>query len=366
MFDKGKDIIIEEMNVKPNKYSAKAMSFVIAAAVIVLILNEIGIFKSKIVETRISIIVALCFLIAPIILVTNKKLVRMPQTKYIVIICSIISTLFVTTFLFFHATIIILFPLFLAMQYKSKRIGWIALIGSLIIAFVAPVLGYALKLWDTDFLRYLVEICGGDTSNFVPTFQKMDITLIFRLVLYLGVPKVLTIFAFGIFMFNVISNGIESVNNQIKLKMFNQIDTLTGLYNRNFYKDLVSEKYDDKNVGIIFFDVNCLKLTNDTKGHEYGDMLLKKCAESILRITSDKVIGIRYGGDEFLVIADVETKEELDDVISLWTEAINEINGENADFECSMAFGISFGKFNQITELIREADMMMYEEKGRK
>ena len=31
-----------------------------------------------------------------------------------------------------------------------------------------------------------------------------------------------------------------------------------------------------------------------------------------------------------------------------------------------MAFGISFGKFNKITELIREADMMMYEEKGKK
>lgn len=366
MFDKGKNIILEEMNVKPNKYSAKAMCFIIASAIIVLILNEIGVFKTKTVETRISIIVALCSLIIPVILVTNKKIVRIPQTKYVIIIFSIIAAMGVTTFLFFHATIIIILPLFLAMQYKSKRIGLIALIGSLLIAFIAPVLGYALKLWDTDFLQYLVEICGGDISNFVPTFQEMNLNLLLGLVLYLCVPKILTILAFGIFMFNVISNGIESVNNQIKLKMFNQIDTLTGLYNRNFYGDLVSEEHDNKNIGIIFFDVNCLKITNDTKGYEYGDLLLKKCAESILRITNDKIIGIRYGGDEFLVIADVETKEELNYVVSLWTEAINEINGENAGFECSMAFGISFGKFNKITELIREADMMMYEEKGKK
>lgn len=367
MFDNRNDIIIEEMNVKPNKYSAKAMAFVIVAAIIVWLLTEFGVFRSSLNATRISFLIASCFLVVPIIIAKNKKFVQSKASKYVIVGCSIVATLVVSVVLFFHATIIIMFPLFIAMQYKSKKMGYIALAGSTLTIIVAPILGYVFKLWDTELFKYLIEICGGTVSEPFVFTGTLTFSLACEIILYLSIPKLLVIVAFGIFMFNAINIGIESVDNQIKLNMFNQIDGLTGLYNRNYYKYLVAQELDNKNVGIIFFDVNGLKKVNDAKGHEFGDLLLRKCAESIIQITSDKVVGIRYGGDEFLVVADVDDSLELENLVKDWLHALDTINEEskNKEIICSMAYGVSFGKFSEIKELIRQADLMMYESKGK-
>lgn len=366
MFDNKSDIIIEEMNVKPNKYSAKAMSWVIVAAVVVWILTEVGVFKTSVSATRISFFIAVCFLVIPIIIAKNNKFVQSKASKYVIVGCSIIATLVISVVLFFHTTIIIMFPLLIAMQYKSKKMGYIALAGSVLTIIAAPILGYVFKLWDTDLFKYLIEICGGTVNEPFVFTGKLTFSLAWEIILYLALPKLLVIVAFGVFMFNAINIGIENVDNQIKLNLFNQIDGLTGLYNRKYYTDMVSQKFDDKNVGIIFFDVNGLKKINDAKGHEYGDLLLKKCAESIMQITSDKVVGIRYGGDEFLVVADINDSVELETLVKDWLYAVDTINEENKDKEvqCSMAYGVSFGKFNDIKELIRQADLIMYESKG--
>lgn len=93
MFDNRNDIIIEEMNVKPNKYSAKAMAFVIVAAIIVWLLTEFGVFRSSLNATRISFLIASCFLVVPIIIAKNKKFVQSKASKYVIVGCSIVEHL---------------------------------------------------------------------------------------------------------------------------------------------------------------------------------------------------------------------------------------------------------------------------------
>ncbi|MBR4144723.1 MAG: sensor domain-containing diguanylate cyclase [Lachnospiraceae bacterium] len=91
-----------------------------------------------------------------------------------------------------------------------------------------------------------------------------------------------------------------------KLEIMSTIDMLTGTKNRNAMNNRVSE-FDDskafrpKSVGVIFADLNGLKQTNDVKGHEMGDRLLKKCAAILKQVFIDDDI-YRAGGDEFMII----------------------------------------------------------------
>ena len=51
---------------------------------------------------------------------------------------------------------------------------------------------------------------------------------------------------------------------------------------------------------VIMADCNYLKQTNDTKGHEFGDMLLQSVADGIKAVLPEKCIAMRVGGDEIL------------------------------------------------------------------
>ena len=78
-------------------------------------------------------------------------------------------------------------------------------------------------------------------------------------------------------------------------------DKLTGLHNRN-YMESRSKRFvraGDLPVSLIMADCNYLKRTNDTLGHEYGDLLLQRVANVIQESVSPNDIAMRVGGDEF-------------------------------------------------------------------
>ena len=81
-------------------------------------------------------------------------------------------------------------------------------------------------------------------------------------------------------------------------------DTLTGLYNRNYMElNCAGIMGQSKGpVSIIMADCNYLKATNDTLGHEYGDMLLCRIANAIESSVPDGGVVVRAGGDEFLAL----------------------------------------------------------------
>jgi diguanylate cyclase (GGDEF)-like protein len=82
-------------------------------------------------------------------------------------------------------------------------------------------------------------------------------------------------------------------------------DTLSGLPNRSHFKQLLDERFaaPDPAFGLILFDIDHLKIVNDTMGHAVGDALISVLAA---RLTAAKLPGIicRIGGDEFAVIID--------------------------------------------------------------
>ncbi|MCR4901365.1 MAG: diguanylate cyclase [Butyrivibrio sp.] len=119
------------------------------------------------------------------------------------------------------------------------------------------------------------------------------------------------------------------------------LDAMTGVYNKAAYLNeqtrlerLISEKM--ASFTVYVFDVNGLKAMNDSKGHEYGDMMIKDAALNIRSIFgSNKVY--RIGGDEFLAFAEEKTEEEIRRKFALFDDQLRIFNLENDKYEEELA-----------------------------
>lgn len=169
-------------------------------------------------------------------------------------------------------------------------------------------------------------------------------------------------------LLSVIQLYIENGIMREKLIYNSEHDHLTGLYNKGKYLDMIESTYGTMNsIGIFNFDVNNLKVMNDTYGHEAGDKLLIKAANSIRKVTSNKIHGYRMGGDEYLMIACDVTKEEVDSLKERWEKELARLNQLDDGIDCVIAVGVAYGeKEYDLPALLKEADELMYEDKKRK
>ena len=144
-----------------------------------------------------------------------------------------------------------------------------------------------------------------------------------------------------------------------QLKVLSSIDLLTTVKNRNEmnnYTKLLSLEKDNINIGVLFLDINGLKKTNDTYGHEEGDKLIKRAADVLKSIFDNNHI-YRAGGDEFTVILEDVNKMMMDEYVELVREKAKNNN-------VSFAIGYSIKKNgHEVTNAIKEADEAMYDDK---
>lgn len=164
---------------------------------------------------------------------------------------------------------------------------------------------------------------------------------------------------------NVISLFIENSILRDHIIYESEHDKLTGLYNKGKYMALKNESFGrPETIAIYNFDVNNLKYINDNFGHEYGDALIVKAAKSIAAVTSDKVLGFRMGGDEYVMVGLGLTKEQAENVRLEWKQALDRLNDEDDGIFCAMACGLAFGSGDyDYDELYAQADKSMYVDK---
>lgn len=142
-------------------------------------------------------------------------------------------------------------------------------------------------------------------------------------------------------------------------------DKLTGLHNRNYMefrsKNFIREG--DLPVSLIMADCNYLKRTNDTLGHEYGDLLLQRVAGILQESIPKNAIAIRVGGDEFLLVCPHCTHEEADQLIARIKQTLAQRSDETLTL--SVSFGVSTtesGEFS-FSQAYEAADQEMYRDK---
>lgn len=150
-------------------------------------------------------------------------------------------------------------------------------------------------------------------------------------------------------------NKVAIVKNLEELS-FN--DELTGLYNRNFYISYVEQltKQTHKKMGIIFADVNGLKQANDNFGHEFGDVLIKWCANFLRKNTGSLMF--RVGGDELICFFENVTSMEFDFCIRRLQYELNKLD------RSLISFGSTWRETNtDIEAQIADTDQAMYKSK---
>ncbi|MDR1917026.1 MAG: diguanylate cyclase [Synergistaceae bacterium] len=153
-----------------------------------------------------------------------------------------------------------------------------------------------------------------------------------------------------------------------KISFVSSHDALTGLYNRHLCEEsLVNlDRKENLPLGIIYADLNCLKLANDAFGHHEGDVLLTSAA-NILRENAGKSDMIfRWGGDEFIMLLPNTDKESVEERVNGINRMCHSWKGTGL-VRPSMALGCSVKNFadTPISEVISEAEDTMYSNKLR-
>lgn len=144
-------------------------------------------------------------------------------------------------------------------------------------------------------------------------------------------------------------------------------DNMTGFFSRTYFEDILSGMNSMMSVvkplSIIATDIDGLKITNDTFGHDAGDNLIKKAAQILTDVFGEDIPIARIGGDEFCVIlpcTDFAAAQELAEQIVRMTETSNNLNPV---IPVSMSIGIasSYEDSNEdIYSIYRRADDDMY------
>ena len=149
-------------------------------------------------------------------------------------------------------------------------------------------------------------------------------------------------------------------------------DSLTGLRNTNSYKVWINNF--DKEIenqsqpfGLVIFDINFLKETNDKYGHDAGNQLIVEAA-SIISSTFKRSPVFRIGGDEFLAILQNRDFEDADELLEKFdADCVNKavvIDEEIIPVSIAKGFAIYDPlKDTKFIEVFNRADDAMYENK---
>lgn len=167
----------------------------------------------------------------------------------------------------------------------------------------------------------------------------------------------------------LIESDIQSACRLQEIESLAIKDELTGLFNRRGLSLLAEQKIKDapryeQAIGLLYLDVDNLKLVNDTYGHQYGDRALTVLASVLKECCRDSDIIARLGGDEFVIVSLLNTKRELKLLSDRIAHSYREISQQQAELcQTDISIGSHIeDSFSNICldDLINCCDQAMY------
>ncbi len=273
---------------------------------------------------------------------------------------------------------------------------WIIEMGTILPDFY--ILGEGQTIIKIIF-EYIIIVILGITIVFV---MKSELTKRFKIILsitlglkmtseilftmYVGIYEFFTVFGHlakfisygGIYIIYVMESlnapytNIFHLYNTKEQELFHkaEIDQLTGLFNHSTTYNKVEEAINKignnyEKVTLMMLDIDDFKIINDTYGHIKGDEILNRIG-TIFNVCEDyeKIVG-RYGGDEFIILFPDCNKAETIKKGNKLRGALEKVSNEfGIKVTCSMG-AVIWDEGDNATDLIRKADMKMYESKRR-
>ena len=164
----------------------------------------------------------------------------------------------------------------------------------------------------------------------------------------------------------VVSDVTELMSLKKKFESLTFFDTLTGVYNRNYFLKYDFNKLSSLPCSYIMCDCNDLKGVNDNWGHGAGDQYIKETANIMKNVLPEEGICVRWGGDEFLLIVENCDEEACKKLVEEIEEQQKIKKKEIPYMEIAIGYQVRRNLHREEDEVIQAADQSMYEDKKRK
>ncbi len=172
--------------------------------------------------------------------------------------------------------------------------------------------------------------------------------------------------------FNNMMNNLQERDERLQDLAF--YDAVTGLPNRNFFKERILRVVKDalrykRRAALMFIDLDDFKVVNDTLGHHVGDDLLHVIGLRLRTLLRNNDLVFRIGGDEFAVI--LENVEDVGVPIMLAEKIIESVAkpskllGQNVVVGASIGISLCPDYVTDAAGLLKTADAAMYVAKSR-
>lgn len=152
------------------------------------------------------------------------------------------------------------------------------------------------------------------------------------------------------------------------------MDALTGIGNRRELLLALSDRMrslpEDRDLYLLFMDVDNFKEINDTYGHYTGDRVLQRVANALQSVCAEtKGVCGRYGGDEFVIIQELPSGGGVEPLIAhlrdcIWERCVSGVP-DASHVRVSIGYAVYDRETDDVPTLIMRADRAMYAEKAR-
>jgi diguanylate cyclase (GGDEF)-like protein len=224
-------------------------------------------------------------------------------------------------------------------------------------------------LFITNVVIYLLSFTG-----FIPVhFPPLYIVVIFSAYL---------LSAFFIMLYEIVQDRYEGIISEHsrklielneELKHIAQFDFLTGVHNRRVIEMMIRMEMErfrrfDIYFTLIMLDIDNFKALNDCFGHQFGDQVLQKIAETIQHSIRDIDRVGRYGGEEFMIMlpsTHIESAQIVADRLLIAVRSLNNTTDTGIVVPVTVSMGIAEIEKNvSEEELIKCVDQAMYQAKS--
>ena len=169
----------------------------------------------------------------------------------------------------------------------------------------------------------------------------------------------------------VASNISERHHLEVKLRELSDTGQLTGLYNRRRLEHDLTLHHQALTryavpTSVCMFDLDNLKIINDTQGHHVGDQMIQAAANICRTALRKNDTACRFGGDEFVIVLENTSAEEAYLVAERIRSCAGELEfyGAESLFHITLSIGLIEGAA-PLDELLEKADRAMYASKNK-
>jgi diguanylate cyclase (GGDEF)-like protein len=258
-----------------------------------------------------------------------------------------------------------------------RAVGLVGGRGGMFISPAGEVIGTS---GQTDTVENIARILASPTAPMGQSIQRLTLssgTLVIWTSPYapfFGDGELEMTQALGVFADTVMERcALASQQREVEGALAYQAlhDSLTGLPNRDLFLDRLAQALAGLNrrgssLSVHFLDLDHFKGVNDIADHEAGDAVLVAAADRVAQAVRRGDTVARFGGDEFVVLAEVTGEAEALALADRLVDAISEpftVGGRDFSITASVGVAVTSDEADAMT-LVRDADAAMYHAKG--